>query len=64
MIYGEVLDGICINIVVADEMWIAQQPGEWILSTEDNIAWIGAKVVDGQFEEMPHSHDHPDDITS
>jgi hypothetical protein len=59
-IYGEVVEDVCINIVVATQEWILTQPQTFILSTPDNVAWVGATVTDGVFSEMPHQHDHPD----
>ena len=47
--YGEVIDNICVNIVVADEEWVSEQTDIFIWSTPDNLAYIGATVVDGIF---------------
>ena len=47
--YGEVIDNICVNIVVADEEWVSEQTDIFILSTPENLAYIGATVVDGIF---------------
>jgi hypothetical protein len=52
-IWGHVVDGVCVNIVVADDAWVAAQPGEWILSTPENVAWKGAVVTNGIFELYP-----------
>jgi hypothetical protein len=52
-VWGEIVDNICINIVVASAAWIAEQPGYWLLSTPDNVAWIGATVTDGKYEPFP-----------
>jgi hypothetical protein len=51
--FGQIVNGVCVNIVVADDAWIALQGGAWIESTESNIAWIGATVSDGAFSLLP-----------
>jgi len=56
-IYGEVVNGVCTNVVVADADWVASANGVLILSEPTNVAWIGATVTDGKFEviELPPS---------
>ena len=39
--YAQVLDGIVVNIVVADLDWISHQPGEWHLYDDERPAAIG-----------------------
>jgi hypothetical protein len=58
-VWGVVEDGYCVNIIVADVDWTHNAEGRYILSTHDNIAWIGAKVTKGKFEkqELPPSPD-------
>jgi hypothetical protein len=46
-IYAQVENNIVVNMVVADAEWVAQQSGEWILSTDENRSAIGCDVVDG-----------------
>jgi hypothetical protein len=46
--YAQVENDIVVNVVVADAEWIAEQPGEWILYTDENPCAIGWDVVDGQ----------------
>jgi hypothetical protein len=53
MIYGQIVDGVCVNVIVAEPAWIESQSGEWIQSTDTNVAWIGAKVTEGVFELTP-----------
>ena len=62
--WGQVVDNVCVNIVIADAAWIAEQPGIWIESTPDNYAWIGATVTDGQFEPLPVDPNLPVDSNS
>ena len=47
--YGEIVNNICVNLVVADEQWVSQQTDIFILSTPDNLAYIGATVIEGIF---------------
>lgn len=51
--FGQIVDGVCVNVVVADDAWIALQDGVWIESTETNVAWIGATVSRNKFSKMP-----------
>ena len=39
--YAQVVDGIVVNVVVADPDWISQQPGEWHLYDDERPAAIG-----------------------
>jgi hypothetical protein len=51
--FGQIANGVCVNVVVADDAWIALQNGVWIESTDSNIAWIGATVSNGLFSLIP-----------
>lgn len=51
--FGQIIDGVCVNVVVADDAWVAEQGGVWIESTASNVAWIGAGVSRGKFSLMP-----------
>lgn len=59
-VWGQVVDGVCVNVVVADAEWIDSQPGIWIMSTTENLAWKGATVIDGCFEPLPSPPPLPD----
>ena len=45
--YAQVENDIVVNVVEADAVWIAEQPGEWIEYTAENPCIIGCNVVDG-----------------
>jgi hypothetical protein len=45
--FAQVADGVVVNVVVADDAWVAAQGGEWIEYTPENPAAIGWEVVDG-----------------
>jgi hypothetical protein len=51
--FGQIVDGVCVNVVVADDAWIALQDGVWLESTETNVAWIGATVSRNKFSKPP-----------
>lgn len=59
-VYGLVENGICTNVVVADSDWAGLATGKWILSESDNVAWIGAAVIDDKFEKLPINEDAPE----
>ena len=51
--YAQIENGIVVNVVVADAEWIAQQPGTWILYTEENPCAIGWTVTNGACDVPP-----------
>lgn len=46
--FAQVENGYVVNVVVADNEWIAAQPGEWIEYDAEHPAAIGWEVVNGQ----------------
>jgi len=62
--YGQVVDGVCVNVVVADAEWVGLLEGEWILSTTTNVAWIGATVTDEIFQVIPRAEHLTDTYAS
>jgi hypothetical protein len=45
--FAKVENNIVVNVVVADDSWIAQQGGEWIEYTPESPAGIGWEVKNG-----------------
>ena len=54
--YAQVVDGIVVNVVVADLDWISQQPGEWHLYDDERpaaIGWNYAEDADAFYAPQP-----------
>lgn len=47
--YAEVVDGICVNIIVADSDFISENMPHFILCTDSNPAYIGGTYENGYF---------------
>jgi hypothetical protein len=45
--FAQIENGVVVNVVVADDSWIAAQGGEWIEYTPENPAGIGWEVING-----------------
>jgi len=46
---AEVVDGICVNIIVADSDWVAENMPHYILYTDSNLAYIDGTYENGYF---------------
>jgi len=53
--FARVEDDVVVGVYVADAEWVSNQPGTWVESTKENLAWIGATVTDDVFELLPVS---------
>jgi len=58
-IYGKVENGVCTVVTEADASWRGLEEATWIMSEPDNVAWVGATVVDGVFEKLPSPPEQP-----
>lgn len=45
--YAEVKNNVVVNTVVADAVWVAEQPGEWIEYDDAHPCAIGWDVENG-----------------
>ena len=55
--FARIVDGFVEGVYVADAVWVSQQEGEWLESTDDNRAYKGAPVIDGIFVQPVSSVD-------
>lgn len=48
--YAKIVNDFVENVIVADAEWVATQSEDtYILSTEENTAYVGGQVIDGLF---------------
>jgi hypothetical protein len=47
--YAVIEDGIVVNVVIADDEWVAEQTTELVEYSDENPAFIGGDYVDGLF---------------
>lgn len=47
--YAVIQDGIVVNVVIADDDWVALQTDTLVEYTFDAPAYIGGKYADGKF---------------